>query len=328
LLETGEQNMMAQQRRRQPSAEDFIDEILASVTLRRVRYLIATVTVKPESNKPVLLPPYTSKVVKTLLIKSNQKLDYLFTPRYNISKGPKPISITPLVEKSGKALWKKINIEKDVAKNLARDITYNPVMVEPNTPLTFRITCEEPYFDEIFTALQNMDGVELYGARWRIDKISINEMRFPVHGYINLSRLNKKMIIFILKTPVVLFDPYKYVPSVQRFLPTSGFLLAYNIGAVTGIFEKSPRLWLLLDLVNAALHEHRRILKQIYTAQYVYDGKVYQGVMGTPAYYFVKQLLKHKALFSLVENAIVHAIISGIGSGRAAGFGYTQVELY
>jgi len=150
-----------------------------------------------------------------------------------------------------------------------------------------------------------------------------------VQSFINLSELKKKMVLFKIKAPVLLFDPYKYRPSVYRFLPLSGILLAYNIGAITGIFEKTPRFWLLLDIVNAVLHEHRRILRQIYSVKYVYDGKTYYGLMGTPAYYLVKNmLLSSRKLFRLVENILAHAEITGIGSGRAAGFGYTELVFY
>jgi len=158
--------MVLLQTKLKPKNLDF-DKILEDldVHIRETKYLVVNTTVKPvSSSKQIILPPYTSKIVKTLLISSNPKLDYLFTPRYNMQK-PKPVSITPLMTKDGFLLWKKLKNENEDGQSTP------PIQVETGAELSFRITVEEPYFDEFFNALQNIDGIEVFSAKWRLQRI-------------------------------------------------------------------------------------------------------------------------------------------------------------
>ena len=277
------------------------------------RYYVGWLVVEVRSDSDVLLPPFTGKVVKSLLIRANPDLEKVFKSIYS----PKPLSVSPLVLR-GRVLWKRAGSSM-VMKCRGGD------------RLGFHIGFREDVADMIIDAIHDLNDVVVFNARWRLLEASITSYELPSEDT-GFDLDGKDMVIVSFRSPAILLDPYKAQPSNPRFLPLPGIVFSYNIGELLRMRSRDkrwdPRYWYLVDIVNAALHEHRRILDKIYTARYIYDGREGYGVGGHAVYYIVRRVLREKPwVKSFLENILLHATIMGVGTGRANGFGYVEIKL-
>ena len=261
----------------------------------------------------VVLPPFTGKVVKSLLIRGFSGLDSVFGGVFN----PKPIHVSPLLV-NGRWLWKRGG-ERGVLR------------VRCGSEAVFHVGCTEDVAGMVFSGVEGLNGVELFNARWELVSLDIERYDLPSEDLgVGIDGYDRVVVEF--KSPALLVDPYKASPSNPRFLPLAGVLFSYNIGDLLRMRKREhrwePRFWAVVDIVNAVLHEHRRILDSIYTVTYNYDGRIGYGVGGRAVYYIVKKIIREKPwVKAFLENIIVHARIMGVGSSRANGFGHVAIRL-
>ncbi len=263
--------------------------------------------------REVVLPPFTGKVVKSLLIKAYPGLEDVFTSTYN----PKPIHVSPLYY-NGQWLWKRWGREDRLS-------------IPCNSIVGFHLGFTEDIAEKTYSAMENLFGVKLYDAEWSITEFNTEKYELPsTDPGISIDDHDKVIVYF--NSPAILVDPYKANPSNPRYLPLAGVLFSYNIGDLLRMrsreFRWKPEYWIAIDIINATLHEHRRILDYVKTVVYNYDGKKGYGIGGKAIYYITRRIINEKKwIKKLVENILVHASIMGVGSSRANGFGHVKIVL-
>jgi len=274
-------------------------------------YLLVKIGVVPD--KDVLLPPFTGKAVKSLLMKANPGLQVVFEPSAQ-TYSPKPIKVTPFTPDDKVYMWVKLGSNK-VMKAKAGETLY------------FYIGFKEHIAHLVFQALEKLiDGVELFNAEWRLTEFT-EVIKAEIPSESPLIDLTKAQTVTVeLKTPAKLIDPYKKTPY-GRFLPVAGFLFAYNIGDIVSSNKKREKeYWHLINVANAVLQETHSALETVKRVFYIYRGKPLPGLFGYIKYRINQDILTPEANI-LLSNTILHAQIMGIGSGRATGFGHVKIKI-
>jgi len=317
--------------------------LIASVDVSRVlpfsapkEYYLVYVFLVPEND--ALLPSFSGKVVKTLLIKGNPRLEYVFE---SSEVKPKPIRCSPLgylVRGKQIYLWKRvksgsngeasssfsgINVSSGGLKASDSD---GIVGVTGGREYFFILGFDETVKHLVFEAFMNIDGVIAYNTRWKLTRIEVNCYPLPsMKPLVKLDGVDSVKVEF--RSPVNIVDPYK--PSrFRRFLPLAGFLLSYNIGEIARMDRDKREYWDLINIVSAVLQETHNLWDTVKRVYYLYDGKAIPGLTGYIKYYVAWETLeKNPNLKLLVENVLSHAIIMGVGAGRANGFGHVTVKL-
>ena len=261
----------------------------------------------------VVLPPFTGKVVKSLLIRGFGGLEDVFSGGFN----PKPIHVSPLYYR-GRWLWK-------------RGSSGRPISLKCGSDPIFYVGFREDVADSVFDSVMGINNIELFNAKWSILSIDVEKYELPVrNSTLDFDRYDRIIVEF--NSPAILVDPYKASPSNPRYLPLAGVLFSYNIGDLLRMHRREHRweakYWVTVDIVNAALHEHRRILNYIKSIEYNYDGKIGVGVGGKAMYYVVRRILREWSwVRQLLESILIHAKVMGVGSSRANGFGHISVRI-
>ena len=140
--------------------------------------------------------------------------------------------------------------------------------------------------------------------------------------------LNKASYIMIeFRSPINIIDPFKRT-KFRRFLPIAGYLFSYNIGELARLTRDNKLYWDLINYVSAALQETHNVWDTVRKIYYIYDGKEIPGLMGYVKYFVIHEVFDDfPSLKLLVENVLTHAVIMGVGAGRANGFGHVSVKV-
>lgn len=276
------------------------------------RYYKVRVCIRPAA--PAVLPVFTGKVVKSLLIEANPNMRNVFESAFN----PKPVSISTLYRfRGGKReyLWKRAGSSK------------YPV-VEPGEKLYFHIGFTEDVEPMVLEAVYGLNGVETAGIKWFLEEVELHsyELPAPSDKIPEEYRISGKHGVKIeFRTPVLLIDPYKK-SRYKRFLPTPGNVFAYNIGDLLRL-ERGRDYINTVILVETVLNETYKVLETAKPVRYVYEGKELPGITGYVNYVFDWDFIKEKEIETFLENLLLHASIMGIGSSRASGFGHVTIKL-
>ncbi len=276
-------------------------------------YYYGVVKLTPDNN--VLLPPFTGKVIKSLLIKANPAIEEIFSGRYT----PKPIHVSTLIRirDNGRYmyLWKKYGPEQDISMRLGIGQT-----------AMFHIGFTEDVSHKVIDALMNLDGVELFNARWNVIEYEVEKINLPTTDIPRQYSLDDAIAIKVeFRTPTLFLDPYK--PSrYKRFLPLPGIVFSYNVGDLLRM-ERGSDYIETINLLNALLNETYSALETVKPIMYIYEGKGYPAVIGYIKYMIDWDLVEKTKAQKLLENILVHASIMGIGTSRANGFGHVTIKI-
>ncbi len=263
-------------------------------------------------SNPAILPPFTGKVVKSLLIKGNPDLEKVFkssTPGY-----PKPIHITPLGyrrrDKSVVFLWKKDRSRYIEAK--------------PGRQYFFIVSCSEDVSTMVLDSIMEINGVKLFNTEWSIDAVTASTHDLPSSK--PLVRLdNAKSVKIMFRTPVQPIDPYKKtIYKRMNILP--GILLGYNAGEITRMYKRGPEYWRILDILNYVLTESITYWKTVKPIEILYDNKLIPTLTGYVKYWITLDGVDENSKI-LIENILSHAAIMGVGSSRSIGLGHIEIKV-
>ena len=260
------------------------------------KYCYARVSVCPKGD--AIIPPFSGKVVKSLLIRGNDKLASIFE-----SSGikPKPIHISPLgFFKNNKLMFLWIKGDSGFK---------GPLTVSGGEEYFFHIGFEETIKHMVLGSLGNIDGVEVFNTKWYVLSYEYGEVTLPSESPpISLNNVSYVKVEF--RSPINIVDPYK--PSkFRRFLPTAGFLFSYNIGELARILQRNEIYWKMINIFNAALQETHNIWDTVKKIFYIYNGKKIPGLTGYVKYFLEEELTKKQIIRKLIENILTHAQIMG-----------------
>jgi len=271
-------------------------------------YFLAEVWVSPCGD--AVVPPFSGKVCKSLLIKGNSKLLHVFE-----GKGlmPKPIRVSPLGY-GDTYLWIRSD---DRGRGL--------LTVSAGEEYFFYVGFDESVSHMVFNALEHVDGVEVFNVKWRL--LNVKYFRENIPSKNPRVRLNDaESVVVEFKSPVNLIDPFKKT-RFKRFIPLAGTVFAYNIGEISRILQRNTYYWQLVNLVNTVLRETSELWETLRKTHYIYEGKKIPGLIGEVEYTVDRKTLEeNREAKTLIENILTHAQIMGVGSGRANGFGHVTVK--
>ena len=295
------------------------DRILLSASPRK--YTLIEVCLRVEKN--VVLPPFTGKVPKSLLIIGNSKLYDIFEKPFIVEydgakiQVPKPLRVTPLyIRNNGdvKYLWKKKSGGPSL--RLRRDTT-----------VCFKIGFEEGLERDIYYAVAGMDNTVLFDSKWIIESVRVEKSFKLPSQYPGVSLENISGVRVFFRSPIKLVDPWKKT-RYGRFLPIAGVLFAYNIGELLRLLKRDIEYWYVVSMVSAALRETHKIWETVKKTTYVYDGKELPALSGYATYLVDDEIINGIRGFRVfLENIIAHAMVMGIGSSRAIGLGHVDIYL-
>ncbi len=275
-------------------------------------YHLARITVVPEND--VLLPPFTGKAVKSLLLKANPALTHVLESTVN----PKPIRISTFARNSEGTvhyLWKIAGKNSGISMRLAM-----------GERTWFYVGFTGDVAHAVIDALNNIDGVTLFGVTWRLVEYSIETYWLPTDKPPSELRLDEAEAVKVeMRTPVLLLDPYKE-SRFRRFLPMAGVVFAYNIGDLLRM-NRSREYILTVDSVTMVLNETYSILSTVKAIKYVYGHKTLPGLIGYAKYMIDWDILGGNEDYKLfLENLLLHAHVMGVGTSRANGFGHVTIK--
>ncbi len=273
-------------------------------------YYYAWARVMPDND--VLLPPFTGKVVKSLLIRANPVVEEVFSGRYT----PKPIHLSTLVRvEDGRLyyMWKKHGSEEASMR------------LGMGQEALFFLGFTEDIAHQVLDALANLDGVELFNVKWRLIEYGVESYRLPTDSVPRKYSLEGVEAVKIeFRTPTLLLDPYKK-SRYRRFLPVPGIVFSYNIGDLLRM-ERGRDYLETVNLVNALLNETYSVLDTAKSIMYIYEGKKLPGLAGYVKYMIDWDMVKKTNARLLLENLLMHASIMGVGTSRANGFGHVTIK--
>ena len=254
---------------------------------------------------PFLTADYTGKFVKTLLMAANPELGQVFEDRK--SPTPKPIRITPLIDRRGLPVYPRAAPERPKAP---------PVPVQVGGTYHVYLGYRQGLEPQVGVAVSRlMSSVDLdYGT-----KVRVTLRGYEVVGTEIPASFRAVRVRFV--TPAVFVDPFrgKAEGRAKRFLPFPGVVFSVN---VYELFRKKYMRGVLA--VSHALIESHTALDTAKRVWYYYDGKWLPGVVGYVKY-FLRQGADEGAR-EAVREVLRDAAEMGVGSGRAAGFGFVRLE--
>lgn len=264
-------------------------------------------------SKPAVIPPFSGKVVKSLLIKGNSLLNKIFT--MGISGVPKPIHVSPIgYYDNGRVvfLWKKSGDDRVLE-------------VVPDKEYFFIVSCSEEVYDEVFNAVLGLNSVELFNTEWIISTLEIESYRLPSENpLIRLDDAESVKIMF--RSPVQPIDPYRKT-GFKRLNIVPSILLSYNAGEITRMYRREPGFWRILDLLNYVLVETKTFWKTIRLVDVLYDKNRKIPALTGYVKYWVNLEDTGKDIKLIVENILSHAQIMGVGSSRSIGLGHIDIKI-
>ena len=259
---------------------------------------------------PFLTADFTGKFVKTLLIAANPELEPVFEDKK--SPTPKPIRITPLIDQRGVPVYPKVIAEGDEVGRPRGP----PMPIEVGGTYYIYIGYRQelgPQVDRVVSRL--VGGVELdYGTRVRVALRGYEIVEHGVKGDFSSVKVH-----FV--TPAVFVDPFrgKSKDRAKRFLPFPGVVFSVN---VYELFRERYMRGVLA--VSHALVESHSAIDTVRRVWYYYGGKWLPGVVGYVKYFLRPGLTRE--VREAVREVLRDAAEMGVGSGRAAGFGFVRLS--
>jgi hypothetical protein len=265
---------------------------------------------------PFITTDFTGKFVKTLLINTNPELEKIFEDKKYPS--PKPLRITPLLEdKKEEPVYPKVVITR--FGEVAGKPKNSPNPISINGLYHVYIGYEKSLEPEInLTITKLLGGVELkYGNDVRVKLIEYEKVEQEVPR-----EFNSVKVYFI--TPAIFVDPFVKVSQTdkdraKRFIPFPPLIFSVN---VYDLFKETYKRNIIR--LSYSLIESHTILNTVTKVWYYYDGKWLPGVIGYAKFFLRKGI--HKNAKEAVKKILENAIEMGVGSGRAAGFGFVKMK--
>ncbi len=276
------------------------------------RYYVAKVGVVV--SEPAVLPPFTGKVVKSLLIRANPDLEKIF--RQGVPGQPKPLHVTPLGYRGGRGrtiyLWKKAGDPEKV------------IIAQPGTRYFFIVSYSEEVADQVTEALLSLGETRLFNTRWITTGIE-TVMRILPSPEPPIRLEGARAVKVMLRTPVQPIDPYRKT-MYKRLNVLPGIMFSYNAGEITRMYRRGPDYWRILDILNYVLAESRTYWKTIRQVDVQYDNKKIPALTGYIKYWVnLENTGQDEKL--LVENILAHAEVMGAGSSRSIGLGHIEIKI-
>jgi len=302
----------------------------------------------------LLVKDYTAKLVKTLLIAGNPRLEDVFSR--TTSPLPKPLHVTPLYTyRRGEEGAKKL--EAVYTKHISKGSTARPPSIDKLKPVELEAGRE--YFFYISTTLALLGDV-LQGLSsadrfvFGYGEVVVEKLSYELE-YVDVEReaegirkllesTDNKRVKVVFESPTLLKDPL--VPAALRWkkkkvftaLPeavfaTPFYMVLYDIGKLRDSIFEDCMLY-LRSVLNTPYTER----KTANLVWYVYNGKPLPALIGYVKYYLDAEAL-HRAqkvmelehsldFIDAFAKSIVLAKVYGIGDGRATGFGHTTIAIY
>lgn len=259
---------------------------------------------------PFITNDFTGKFVKTLLMTANPELEKIFEDKKYPS--PKPLRITPLLEgeKEVPVYPKAINTAKPKE---------SPSPISVGGVYTIYLGYEQSLEPQIsLTIAKLLGGVEVeYGSKVNVKLLEYERVEQEVP-----SSFKSVKVYFV--SPAIFVDPFIKVSQIEkdrakRFVPFPPLIFSVNVYELFKDTYKRNIIRLSYTLV-----ESHTILNTVSRVWYYYDGKWLPGVIGY-AKYFMRDNV-HKYAKIAVRKILQNAIEMGVGSGRAAGFGFVKMK--
>ncbi|MGC8982220.1 MAG: hypothetical protein ACP5KA_00465 [Desulfurococcaceae archaeon] len=283
---------------------------------------------------------YTSKLVKTLLIKSIPELSKHFEP----VKGPVPklLHITPLYvfnRETGKVKCIYSYIEcksKNIIKCREEVASARPTRVELNGVYYFYVGVHSSIIDEskIIAGLQEMPKcIDFMGQRTCFELYEIEYQDPHLAASEAASRvLSSNGLKVVFSSPAMLRDPLRPRRRVKTFLPTPINVFATPVYAMLYAKGKYARKNLMGQLLR--LH---RFFNETYSAlgglrvRWVYYSKKPEpALVGYVNYRIDEEYRDHLSSRISVQDwlreVFAYTMTLGVGAGRAAGFGHVLLK--
>ncbi len=264
-------------------------------------------------SNPAVLPSFSGKVVKSLLIKSNPLLEKIF--KESLGGRPKPIHVSPLGYRDEKGrlvfLWKRSDAENKVLE------------ASPDREYFFTVSCTEEISEMVLEAVMGANSIELFNTEWVITSINVERYRLPDKN--PLIRLDDVVAVKVMfRSPIQPIDPYRKSPY-KRLNILPGILFSYNAGEITRMYRRGPDYWRVLDILNYVLIESKTYWKTVKQINILYDNKEIPTLTGYVKYWVnLENVSEDEKL--LVENILSHAQIMGAGSSRSIGLGHIEIK--
>lgn len=305
---------------------------------------LALISVRVSFKDDVVIKDYTAKLVKTLLINGNPRLEELFSKGRGLP--PKPIHITPLyatVAEGGRskkeAIYTRYVAGSDTVKPPPIE-KLKPVKIQGGKEYLFYTGVSLNLLNEVLAGLSNVGRLSFGRSTVYVDNLKYEVSYLDVGRKVEEVRkaLNSSgQLKAVFESPTLLRDPL--TPYKSRFR-----LLVPLPEAVLAV----PLLMCLLDLGRYRLSLFiklalciRSSLSMSYSATrttrviwYVYDGKLLPAMVGYVKYYLNTDAVKRASVrlqdkynldfLDIIAKAIAISEIYGVGSGRASGFGHSS----
>ncbi|TRM81682.1 CRISPR-associated protein Cas6 [Sulfolobus sp. F3] len=230
---------------------------------------------------------------------------------------PKPLRITSLLKDNNEAVY---------PKRIVTNFSVDSKPKEPPKPITIRgaywfyVGYETSLEPEISKAIASIfSGFNMrYGEfDLKIKAVELSQESFDDFPT-EFSQVRVKLI-----TPSLFKDPFEKLASVdriktRRYLPFPPFIFSTNVFEIFRETYKRNIIRLSYGLLES--HNNLNTATKVW---YYYDGKWLPGVIGYLKF-FVRKGLK-KEVISAFREVFIHANLMGVGTGRAAGFGFAQI---
>lgn len=261
-----------------------------------------------------VLPPFTGKVVKSLLIRSAPELEKVF--KEGLPGQPKPIHVTPLGYRDGRGrtlfMWKRAGHDRMIME------------VSPDKHYFFIVSYSDEIAETVSSALIGFNGLELFNTRWMLTDLEIEGVELPSKN--PPIRLDDAIAVKVMfRTPVQPIDPYRKT-MYKRLNIVPGILFSYNAGEITRMYRRGPDYWRVLDILNYVLSESKFFWRTVRQVDVQYDNKEIPALTGYVKYWVNLENTSDTEKL-LVENILSHAAIMGAGSSRSIGLGHVQVSV-
>ncbi len=255
----------------------------------------------------IIIPPFSSKVSKTILIRVIPELESLF----NEKEAVKPIVTSPIF-REGKPLVKY------------KDGEDKPLALFSNTPYYFETTLIGDLTFKLTDILTNLIDrkVEVYNG-----KIRIADVQVEVKSFDQLSFPSSSYVRFDFLTPILLTLPlskekYGYV---RHFLFPHPYLMFYSLIMHWNKF--APRENIILAPSKLARYGYYTLLEADYDIQpktVIYDSS--RKPRGFVGWAIFERKTKKRKYDLLISKLLDYANYVGIGRSRTIGFGKVIIK--
>ncbi|HIQ10471.1 MAG TPA: CRISPR system precrRNA processing endoribonuclease RAMP protein Cas6 [Pyrodictium sp.] len=262
---------------------------------------------------------YTAKLLKTLLIKANPRLEQYFQPQRGAP--PKPIHITAL-------------FVEDTKTRALYPHTLNPqkppklVTLEAGKPYTAYLGARQETIEELGKALAILaGGIEIQHHN---EPVAIRLVEISQTAHLDTTNpptiIDRKTIAIkaVWATPTIPANPWNRETKHRPLLPAPSYIFAVNALELSqGNQRKYEKL---IKIVEKVLQPTYAALKTTKITWYKYEKKLLPALIG-----YTKYMINQNITQQEIEQAnliLAHAMIMGAGTGRAAGFGHVKIQVF